>query len=345
MSPFSLLFLRAVFLFLRTAFLFLRTVFCFARRRSVSSSGVLFPAPAPLQFGAHNWAATSDAQRGVILELWRKSRNELTSPRASWNAARGPMGALVRSLVRLQWGTPRPDLWTSRDRFGQVVHSIGSCATVIASAEQSARSILAQRQAQHWCATCAQHLTCFDVVRQHVARLRDKSEFRRANAVLRIATGSLWAQERRQRSGMPVSGHCLRCNGAVDTAFHTLWECFAKESSIAVPPAPRAWANKLLVSMRLTPFCGSEVCRPRGTSRSPCLRSQHRSCSSVTSWRCRRSTAPPRGSLMAQADANPATIGCVGPGGLGASLRPEITRRSSWRVGRALKESVKRFPG
>lgn len=165
--------------------------------------------------------------RPALDKAWAQRALELRGPRR-WQRVRGPMGALIATLVDMNWEPPGPTHRTDPDGTEWEIDPVGG--GILAQVAMHVRKFCVR---ELWRKAAAHHsgggvgddadLTAALRLR---AAFKRKGDFQAVGLLDMIVQGAAWTPARRAEAGMTDGGACAFCDdGRPGTLRHQAWEC------------------------------------------------------------------------------------------------------------------------
>ena len=163
----------------------------------------------------------------AIARAWNKEVSRLTAARSRWQKVNGHMGAVIATLLDMEWAPLGPMRW--KDPSGQEWEISPGEPAVKGQMKQVLQQAIVRQQwakaAQHFAGKGLEAGVDLTVAKRHLRQLRRQGQHKDAGLLMAILQGAIWPKSRRAEAGWIPDGTCTRCNQAEDTGYHQMWEC------------------------------------------------------------------------------------------------------------------------
>jgi ribonuclease HI len=172
-------------------------------------------------------ASTTTVQPVALEKVWCKQAKTLAGP-LRWGKVKGPMGAVIATLMDLGWQPEGPTRWgdPQGNRWQIDPRRAGVIPLVLAKIRQSCTSLVWRKANEHYCGQGigeAADLTALQQVRRACIK---QGSWKDAALIDMVAQGACWPPARRAALGEGISSECQFCRQGVEgTLRHQAWQC------------------------------------------------------------------------------------------------------------------------
>jgi hypothetical protein len=159
-------------------------------------------------------------------KVWGQLRESLAGPRR-WHQVRGPMGAVVATLMDLGWKPGSPTSWTDPDGIQWDIDpsAPGVAVQLKAVVAEFIEKDLWRQASQHEGGRGLENGADLTVARRMRRQFLKQGELKKAGILELICQGASWPPARKAAAGLPVDPTCTFCRLAPGTVKHQTWEC------------------------------------------------------------------------------------------------------------------------
>ena len=193
------------------------------------------------------WCEADGHLRHELGATWTAKLAELKG-RANWKKVKGPLGAVICTLIDIGINPRSPDMWvapggaTWRIDDRQPPQNPNYFAKLISS---MVGVKLWKKAAEHRAGQGVQEGVDLSVLVRHLGSLHKNEQRAAAGVLKKAAIAGLWTAERKFAAGLIATPVCPRCRLAPEDEFHRVWECKANEEGLKDHIDPKILCNNL----------------------------------------------------------------------------------------------------
>ena len=180
------------------------------------------------------WLEAMCAMKGRMFSVkwvWKRLTERLRV-KSRWSRVSGHMAAVIATLLDISWKPLEPlkwedsqgDIWEIDPEAPEAAYQLRALLT------QQISMAIWKRAAKHYCGAGLEQGADLTSSRKHCRWWERNAMPGHAALSLTWAQGAMWTRSRKSQCGYNVQELCPRCNRAVDTPFHQVWECKHNES-------------------------------------------------------------------------------------------------------------------
>ena len=177
------------------------------------------------------WKRADGAMRARMRNIWNKALPKLHTP-SRWKRAKGPLTALICTLIDIGFNPMSPDCWT--DPQGEEWRFNDELAEM--NVKDYGKQILKfvgknlwEKAGEHRNGGGLQGGADLTVLKRHIEHLEENGMKGKAGMLRKAACAAIWPLQRIHAAGCIDSPICHRCGNANEDDFHRIWECEANE--------------------------------------------------------------------------------------------------------------------
>jgi hypothetical protein len=170
--------------------------------------------------------ATTGIRHEALSRVWAKQVKLLDGPRR-WSEIKGPMGAVIATLVDLgwqpqgptRWADPQGDIWQIDPRRAGVI------PLVLAKIRRSCIRLLWKKAGEHYCGEGIGDEADLTALQQARRAFIKQGSWREASVLDLIGQGASWPPARRAALGEGISAECEFCRSGAVTKHGSAQRC------------------------------------------------------------------------------------------------------------------------